>query len=59
MFPAAAGKLFASVTVTTCPSVTTRVGPGTCIVGQFAPGNLAAGGLKVGVKVVAHPYPQE
>ncbi len=48
MLPAAAGRLLVRVTVTVCPSVTISVGPGTCMVGQFAPGILVAGGLKRG-----------
>jgi len=37
VLPTAAGKLFVSVTVTTSPSVTIRVGPGSWAVGQLAP----------------------
>ena len=37
VFPAAAGRLFVSVTETESPSVTINVGPGICIFGQVAP----------------------
>ena len=36
MLPAAVGRPFERLTVTTCPSVTINVGPGTCIVGHVA-----------------------
>ncbi len=38
VFPAAAGRLFFSCTVTVCPSVTISVGPGICICGQAGAG---------------------
>src|SRR5580692_4842009 len=56
VFPAEAGRLLVRVTVTGCPSVTTNVGPGTCIVGQ-KPVVIAAG-TNVGVPAT-QPYPHE
>src|SRR5882672_3681617 len=66
VLPADAGRALVSVTLTWTPSVTTSVGPGTCIVlqngviGMF-PGTVAdkVAGTNVCPVGVVHPYPQE
>jgi len=50
VLPAAAGKLFVSVTVKLVPSVTTSVGPGICIEGQN-PIEVNAAGANVALLV--------
>ena len=58
VLPAIGGRLLVRVTLTTCPSVTIRVGPGTCIVPQVdTPWNEA--GENVAAVPALQPYPQE
>ena len=60
MLPAEAGRLLVRVTVTVCPSVTTSVGPGTCIVVQN--GVVLVAGTKLWPAdntPPVQPYPQE
>jgi hypothetical protein len=60
VLPTAVGKLLVRLTVTVCPSVTTIVGPGTCMVLQVGGKAKVALGTNADVGgLLTQPYPHE